>query len=254
MIISASRRTDIPAFFGKNFFDSLINGTFKIVNPFNRKVSYLTFQQSDIDGIVFWSKNPKPFFPYLREIKDRGFQFYFQFTLNNYPEKIEPYLANIKERIDIFNELATIIKPYKIIWRYDPIILSSNFNKDFHKENFEMILSQINENTYKITVSIVTMYRKIKKFFPNIEKNKKQEEAIIKELNLIAKNYGKIVTTCCYKVAGIESAKCVDGKIFNPKLAVKKHYGQRAQCRCDKSVDIGEYGTCKYRCLYCYAR
>jgi DNA repair photolyase len=254
MIISASRRTDVPAFLGKYFYESLIKGEFKIINPFNRKATYLKFNHSDIDGIVFWTKNPKPFFKYLKKLKEQDFRFYFHYTINNYPEKIEPNLAEITDRIEIFNELNELILPNKIVWRYDPIILTDNFNISFHKENFEYILQNIEKNVFKITVSLITIYKKNKRYFPDIELNRGKEAKILNELNLIARKYNKSITTCCYKINGIEQAKCIDGKIFNKSLNVKKHYGQRKDCNCDKSIDIGDYRTCRYKCIYCYAR
>ncbi len=254
MIISASRRTDIPAFFGKYFYNSLTNGEFKIINPFNRKVSFINFSKKDIDGIVFWSKNPAPFFKYIKNIKKMDYKFYFHFTLNFYPENIEPFLPNINERINTLNKLHDIISPNKIIWRYDPIILTNYFNINFHKENFEFILNKISHNVDKIIVSILTLYRKIKKSFPDINEDKGMEKKVLYELNKIAQNYGKNITTCCYKIEGIKEAKCIDASIFNNSFKYSKHYGQRKSCNCDKSIDIGDYRTCKYKCLYCYAR
>ena len=253
MIISASRRTDIPAFFGDEFYHSLKKREFKLINPFNRKVSLLKFNNdSEIEGIVFWSKNPKNMFENLKKIKKRNTPFYFHFTINNYPENIEPGVPRLSERIKILKDLYSIISPYKIIWRYDPIILTEDFNTNFHIENFEKILSDIKPYIFYVTVSILTVYRKIKKNF-QYTPDKKTEREIILKLNEIAKKYGIDLKTCCYNVEGVEKGKCIDASIFGSALKIKKDKGQRELCNCDKSVDIGYYRTCKHNCLYCYA-
>ncbi len=255
MIISASRRSDIPAFFGKEFLSSLKKGEFVTENPFNKKRKTVLFNLKDIDGIVFWTKNPENFFNELDKIKLLNIPFYFQFTINNYPQKIEPCIPSIEKRINILKELYEIIKPFPVIWRYDPIILTENFNEEFHKNNFNLIIEKISPFIRRITISILTIYRKIKKDFHSIISDKKREILLIENLNNIAISYGKKLDICCYEINKVPKAKCIDASLFfNKNIKTEKALGQRALCNCDKSIDIGFYKTCKHNCLYCYAK
>ncbi len=256
MIISTSRRTDIPAYFGEKFYKDLQKGSFTIINPFNNKKKTIFFKKNDIDGIVFWTKNPYPFFNIVKKIKEDGYKFYFHYTLNNYPSSIEPLRFNLKTRIDHLNNLFEIIYPYKIFWRYDPIILNDSFSINFHVESFELILYHIHPFIDKIVVSYLTIYRKIKKFFNKILEDKNIQIELLKKLSEISKKFNKKIYICCYKENltnfNIFPSKCIDASYFG--LNGKKHSGQRPLCNCDKSIDIGFYGTCKTNCLYCYAK
>ena len=257
MIISASRRTDIPAYFGKKFYNNLIKlKKFVIVNPFNNKKTELNFKKSEIDGIVFWTKNPLPFINIVKKIKSEGYKFYFHYTLNNYPYSIEPLKFNVRERIFHLKNLYEIIYPYKIFYRYDPIILTENFNINFHVKTFEFILEKINPYIDRIIVSFITVYRKIKMHFNNVITEKEKEIELLLKLKKISDKYEKNLYVCCYnqnlKEYGILPSKCIDASIFNVKGI--KHKGQRNLCNCDKSVDVGFYHTCKTGCLYCYAK
>jgi len=255
MIISASRRSDIPAFFGEYFIKALKSKQFKTVNPFNRKVKIIDFEYKDIDGIVFWTKNPKNFLKYIGTIKNMDIPFYFQFTLNNYPEYIEPELPDIYHRIDILKELYENIYPRKIIWRYDPIILSEEFPSNFHKENFSFLIENLSPYIHHVTVSVLTLYRKIRKNFTNLITDRDKLGNLLKNLYDIADYYGKKLDVCCFhNTENVPAAKCVDISLLNNKRKSKRDNGQRKACNCDKSIDIGYYGTCKHKCLYCYAK
>ena len=255
MIISASRRTDIPAYFGEHFYSNLKKGEFKVVNPFNNKTKIINFKKSDIDGIVFWTKNPLPFFNTIEKIKNDGFRFYFQYTLNNYPFNIEPLKFSLNERIIHLNLLSELIFPEKIFWRYDPIILNKSFNINFHIESFEKILEKIYNSIDRIVISFLTIYRKIKKNFNDIIENIDYQRELLIKLSEISKRYNKKIYICCYeydlKETGILHSKCIDAGYFG--ITGQKHSGQRDLCNCDRSIDIGFYRTCKTGCLYCYA-
>ncbi len=254
MIISASRRSDIPAFFGDQFYSSLIDGNFKIKNPFNQRISNLTFNLKDIEGIVFWSKNPKNFFKNLIEIKKLNIPFYFQFTLNNYPYEVEPEIPDLNQRVEILKKLGDLIYPSKIVWRYDPIILTKKFGVSFHLENFEMILDKIYNDIFEIKISFITLYRKIRKNFNDVIQDRDKEIELIGKLSAISDRYIKKIGICCYDLKVLPESKCVDSRLFGNTLFPKRDKGQRKWCNCDKSVDVGFYKSCGYRCLYCYAR
>ena len=255
MIISASRRTDIPAYFGEKFYNDLINGKFKIINPFNNRISELKVKKEEIDGIVFWTKNPYPFFEIVKRLKRENYRFYFQYTLNNYPEKIEPLKFSFERRIEHLKKLKEIIYPEKIFLRYDPIILNSQFPPEFHLESFSQLIEKVYEYVDRVTVSFLTVYRKIKKYFEDIIEDREIQINLLKKFKSICNEKKLTLHVCCYpenlENSGIKPAKCVDGEVFGVKP--KKHIGQRKLCNCDKSVDIGFYRTCKTGCIYCYA-
>ena len=122
VIISASRSTDIPAFFAKWFINRLEAGYCVWYNPFNQKPSYISFAQCKV--VVFWTKNPKPLIPLLYELDERGIRYYFQFTLNDYEkEGFEPNVPSVAQRIETFKELSKLIGKERVIWRFDPFTL-----------------------------------------------------------------------------------------------------------------------------------
>ncbi len=127
MIISASRRTDIPAFHAEWFMGRIREGYFYRVNPFNSKqVTGFSLKPEHLDAIVFWTKNPAPLMAHLDELDARGYCYYFQFTLNPYGNEFEPHVPALDERITIFKTLAERLGPERVIWRYDPVILRAS--------------------------------------------------------------------------------------------------------------------------------
>ena len=123
VIISASRSTDIPAFYAKWFFNRLAKGYCAWYNPFNQQKMYISF--SKCKAIVFWTKNPKPIMPYLHILDEMGIHYYFQVTLNDYTkEGFEPNVPSVEERIETFKRLSDNIGKEKVIWRFDPLIIT----------------------------------------------------------------------------------------------------------------------------------
>ena len=148
MIISASRRTDIPAFYSPWFFNRIKEGYVLVPNPFNSKmISKVSLNPAVIDCIVFWTKNPAPMIEKLDKLED--YKYYFQFTLNPYGEKLENNLPSVAKRIDIFKRLSDKIGREKVIWRYDPILTNEEFNVSFHKEAFARIADGLKDHTEK---------------------------------------------------------------------------------------------------------
>lgn len=292
IIVSASRSTDIPAFYSKWFFNRLKQGYVAWINPFNRKTQYVSFQKTRF--IVFWSKNPAPIIPYLPILDDLGIHYYFQFTLNNYEkEKLEPNLPKIESRIKTFIELSNQIGKEKVIWRFDPLILSDSISvKSMIQRIFE-IGDKLHTFTNKLVFSFadISCYQKVKKNlskFSNSYREFSKEEMILfsKELSNINKNWGLKLATCAEIIDlnrfGIEHNRCIDDELiykignmdkelvnwigynkpvklslfenstysYNEKL---KDKGQRKECGCIMSKDIGMYNTCNHLCAYCYA-
>ncbi|MFN3527507.1 MAG: DUF1848 domain-containing protein [Candidatus Altarchaeaceae archaeon] len=275
LIISASRATDIPAFYSKWFFNRLKKGYIKWINPFNNTFQYVSFKNLRV--IVFWSKNPKQIFPYLKELDDLGINYYFQFTLNDYEEEnFEPNIPKLNERIETFKELSNRIGKEKIIWRFDPLILTDKINVDVLLDRIKNIGDKIHNYTEKLVISFVDIeiYSKVKKNLKNFGINAKEFE--IKDIEKIAnglkninKEWNLKISTCAEKVNleryGIEHNKCIDDELmrkvfYKDKKLIDflskknlKDKGQRKECKCIVSKDIGQYNTCPHLCVYCYA-
>ena len=263
MIISASRRTDIPAFYSDWFFNRIREGFVLVRNPMNfHQVSKIDLSPEVVDCIVFWSKDPRPMLSRLSELDK--YIFYFQFTLTSYDKTIE---ANVPEKqylIKTFRELSAQIGSDKVIWRYDPILLTDKYNVKYHVKWFEYLAAKLSGYTKRCVISFIDMYRKTERNLKGIHLIPMNEEVINKiayHLSLIAKKYDFELVTCCEDIAlteyGIKPGKCIDdeliSKIIDKKLDIKKDPNQRLSCGCAQSIDVGAYNTCQHKCLYCYA-
>lgn len=162
MIISASRRTDIPAYYSEWFFNRLQEGFCYTIHPMNPKIYYkISLQKNIVDAIVFWSKNPYPMLKKLCLLAD--YPYYFQYTITPYANDIEKNLPLKKYLIETFIQLSQEIGKNRVIWRYDPILFSPNYTLDFHLENFAQLCQKLAPYTAKVIVSFISMYRKVRK-------------------------------------------------------------------------------------------
>lgn len=263
MIISASRRTDIPAFYSDWFFKRIEEGYVLVRNPFNfHRVSKVSLKKDAVDGIVFWTKNPGKMIPKLHLIED--YAYYFLFTLNPYDKRIERDVPEKSHIIEVFKKLSKKIGKERIIWRYDPIILTPELDIEYHVKSFKEIMSELYEYTSKCIISFVTFYPKICKSLERIgayEINMEQKLEIAYRFYEIAKEHSIKLETCAEELDlstyGIEHARCIDKTLIEElsgkKLNIGKDKNQRKFCGCDESVDIGAYDTCLHDCIYCYA-
>lgn len=263
LILSVSRRTDIPAFYSEWFFNRIKEGYLLVRNPMNsHQVSRINLDPSAIDCIVFWTKNPRPMMNRLSELK--AYNFYFQFTLNSYDNTIELNVPKKKYLMDTFIELSEKIGKERVVWRYDPILLSDRFDKEYHCQWFEYLAERLRNYTNKCVISFLDMYSKTKRNLKDIELMPIDTSDMIEiasEFSRIANKYGLVIETCAEDIdldeCGIKHGKCIDdnliSKIIGKEIAIAKDPNQRENCGCVKSIDIGAYNTCKHHCLYCYA-
>ncbi|MCM1189652.1 MAG: DUF1848 domain-containing protein [bacterium] len=263
MIISASRRTDIPAFFSEWFINRIEAQYACVRNPMNiRQISKINLAPDIVDCIVFWSKNPKPIIGKLDALND--YMYYFQFTLNAYDRDYETNLPSLDERIQTFQTLSELIGRQRVIWRYDPIILNDRYSVSWHSAKFEYIANQLCNYTEKVTVSFIDLYTKISSCAreKNIcELSYAQKNTVAKNLSEIAHSHHLKIDTCAEAIDlsayDIDHAHCIDDKLIAGLLGcsidVSKDKNQRLECGCAVSIDLGLYNTCQNGCVYCYA-
>ena len=292
VIVSASRSTDIPAFYADWFFERLNKGYVAWKNPFNGVYSYVSFKNARL--IVFWSKNPKPLLNYLDELKNKNINCYIQFTLNDYvQEQLEINVPSVEERINTFKKLVDKLGKGKVIWRFDPLILTETIHVNELLRRIKRIGDELKGYTEKLVFSYadISIYKKVKK---NLENNLisyrefTQEDMIFfaEGLYKLNKEWNFEISTCAEKIPleryNIQHNKCIDDDLmikhfshdkvlmdflkikiipsdmFNPNERIEKRQdnkdkGQREFCGCIVSKDIGEYNTCPHLCEYCYA-
>ena len=264
MIISASRRTDIPAYYSEWFMNRVADGYVYVRNPMNaHQISKIILTPEVIDGIVFWTKNPIPMMSYLDKLRD--YAYYFQFTLNSYGKDIETNVPN-KNNIIIpaFQELSKRIGADRVIWRYDPILLTEKYTIDYHVKYFNEIARRLSGYTHKCVISFVDLYRKTQQHLKELKLlplNNKEMYELAERLVEIANRNNLVVESCAEKINldqfGIQHGHCIDcalfEKILNCKMSLSKDKSQRPECGCMESIDIGAYNTCSNGCKYCYA-
>ena len=274
MIISASRRTDIPAFYAEWFMNRVRAGYCTVPNPFNRsQVSVVSLKPEDVDVIVFWTRNPRPLIPHLAELERRGYRYYFQYTLMDNPRAIDPKSPPVETALATFRELAGAVGAGRVIWRYDPIVLSEATPAEFHGDVHARIAAALAGCTRRNVISILDIYRKAQKRLTQLSKQGITVEDIgpdavpthlahlLRQLAVTARTYGMEIVSCAEELDmrqyGIEPGKCVDddyiARTFGLRLPGKKDPTQRKACGCVVSRDIGMYDSCLFGCQYCYA-
>lgn len=264
MIISASRRTDIPAFYSEWLFHRLREGYVLVRNPVNpHQISRINLSPDVVDGIVFWTKNPIPMMSRLSELE--RYPYYFQFTLTAYDRDVEPCIpSKNNSMIPAFQKLSRLIGRERVVWRYDPVFFNDRYTMEYHCRYFKVLAAKLAGYTEKCTVSFLDLYRNtVRNMQPlKIQKEtEKQQIEMMQSFSDTAGKYGISIDTCAeaaeFDKMGVSRARCIDKERFERigkyKLTSGKDPNQRAECGCVESIDIGAYNTCKNGCLYCYA-
>jgi DNA repair photolyase len=268
MLISASVRTDIPAFYGRWFISRLRAGYCTTVNPFTGVPQRVSLKPDDVDGFVFWTKNATPFLSALELVKSLGIPFVVQYTITGYPRILEKSVPNIKVNVENIRHISEKYGPNSVVWRYDPIILSTATPPKYHLEVFSYLAMKLSSYVNEVTVSFVNAYRKTIRRLNLLGKaqgitwwlpEKLEAQHILKQMAQIAAAFGYKLTVCAQPqlfVEGTWPARCVDSDRFSElagrRIDAKRH-GNRPGCLCDYAIDIGRYETCVHGCVYCYA-
>ncbi len=292
IIVSASRSTDIPTFYADWFIERWKAGYVKWKNPFNGTPLYISFKKTR--AVVFWTKNPKPMFKHLDFLDRHIRNYYFQFTLNDYDnEGFEWKVPRLESRIKTFKELSNRIGKDRVVWRFDPLLLTKDISIKELLRRIESVGNKLYKHTNKLVFSFadISIYKKVENNLKkeNIEYIEFDPDTMIefaKGLNKLNETWNLELATCAEKFDlnkyGIIHNKCVDDdlmiKLFHhdkelmnflgiefiertlfeqsesiEKTKNMKDKGQREACGCIMSKDIGEYNTCPHECVYCYA-
>ncbi|WP_028862590.1 DUF1848 domain-containing protein [Psychromonas aquimarina] len=270
MIISASRRTDIPAFYHRWFMNRIRDGFLLTRNPYNaNQIKRVSLLPSDVDAIVFWTRNPEKLIKHLPELDRLNYKYYFQYTITGYSKPIEKHLPSPYKAIKTFTELSDLIGKDKVIWRYDPILLSNVTSLNEHKRLFNKIAQMLSGKTEKVVISFADLYQKTERnlnavtdleYYDILTKTDELKD-LSRYMEEVAAKNGMEISTCAEDLnlesIGIKKGKCIDEKLlkelFNLDFSSVKDPGQREACGCIKSIDIGQYNTCLHGCSYCYA-
>jgi len=264
MILSVSRRTDIPAFYSDWFFKRIEQGFVIMANPFNpRQLNRIDLHPEIVDCIAFWTKNPIPMMSQLDRLEN--YRYFFQFTLTPYGKDIEKDLPDKeKELLPAFCKLSQMLGKHRVVWRYDPIIFTTTFTADWHLMQFKSFCQKLCGYTDRVVISFLDLYAKTRRnmaHIPLVFPDDIQIRTFSKHLCEIANQYGMQIQTCAEMIdlsdCGIPHGACLDPTMIEHvcgySLDLTKASGQRTDCRCIDSIDIGVYDTCANGCCYCYA-
>lgn len=262
MILSVSRRTDIPRFYFNWFLNRLEEGYVLVRNPMNfHQVSRIELSPQTIEFIVFWSKNPAPMLKHLEKLE--AYPYYIQFTINAYGKDVEENLPAKKQLIETFRELSDKIGAERMIWRYSPVLLSPTYTEQVQLDFFAEMCEALSGYTQKCNLSFIDMYSKIKAKMAAmkiVEPDLEQKIRLSQKFLQLAEEKGIRLGACGNlepEAAGLEKSYCIDAqlisKISGKTFERKKDPNQRAECYCMPSIDIGAYDTCLNGCRYCYA-
>lgn len=261
MILSVSRRTDIPSRYPAWFMERVRAGYVLCRSPYHpSRVSRIPVTPDVVDAIVFWTKDPGPMLAHLDELDGRGFAYYFQLTLTGYGRDIEPGLRDKKEILRDAARIASRLGRRGLVWRYDPVFFTRNYTMDWHKKTFSALCAELADVTDQVTISFLDCYKGTRGGDLSAPKLEEQLE-FASFASQEAGNNGLRICACCESPelmrVGVQKAACIDPErvrdIIGAPLRWKLDRGQREGCGCCASVDVGMYDTCINGCRYCYA-
>lgn len=272
MIVSASYRTDIPAFYGEWFRNQFRAGFARVVNPYGGPNSTVPLR-AGVDGLVFWTRNVGPFLPVLAEVRRAGLPFVVQYTLTGYPRALETSVVEAARSLALIRQLAAEHGKRCVVWRYDPIVFTDLTPPGFHRDTVARLADALAGSVDEVVTSFATVYRKTARnlaaaarahHFAWGDPLPEAKRALAAELAGLAAERGLRLTLCSqtdYTVPGTSAASCVDARRLEdvsagwgrPWAVKARLKGNRPGCLCWESRDIGAYDTCPHGCTYCYA-
>jgi hypothetical protein len=268
MIISASYKTDIPAFYGRWFLNRLDAGYCRMINPYGRQIHNVDLRPEAVDGFVFWTRNAGPFMDALAVVHQRGWPFVVQHGINGYPRQLDRSVPDAGRCIEHCRRIAAVYGPRSVVWRYDTIIFSSLTPRDWHLGNFAGIAARMEGVSDEVVISFAQIYRKTLsnmnraaagEGFSWHDPADEDKRLLAAELAGMARARGMQLTICSqrsYLGENSADARCIDAArladVAGRPIAARLR-GNRKECGCHQCRDIGDYDTCPHGCIYCYA-
>lgn len=265
MVVSASRRTDIPAHYAEWLIRRLRAGFCEVPNPYRPdQVGRVSLLPEDAEVLVLWTRNAAPLLPHLGEMERMGHRFYFQYTVLAYPPLLDPGTPPPERSAETVKALAAALGPERVVWRYDPIVLGPGTDLAFHREAFARVAARLEGSVRHCVVSLLDDYRKTRERMretPTWPAGGPEADALLTELARTAAEHGMEIRSCAeprdLSALGIRPGRCVDPeyieRVFGIAVSRRKDPSQREACGCAASRDIGAYDTCPAGCRYCYA-
>lgn len=264
-IISASRRTDIPALYMDWFMGRIRDGFVTYPNPFSGTFYTVSLAPEEVHSIVFWSKHYRPLLPHLDELHKRGFGMFFHYTITGLPRHLEPCSPPWELSVKILKELSLRTGSKQVAWRFDPIVLTEELDSRWYIKKFTDIGRKLAGLIERCYVSFVHLYGKTRRNLHRLairlrEPSLEEKLELASQLERIAQEFGIEVFFCCQPdlvAGGMKMGRCVDGELlsalFPEKPGVLQARPTRPGCGCTESKDIGMYDSCSLGCTYCYA-
>jgi hypothetical protein len=267
VIVSASYRTDIPAFYTGWFLNRLRAGHCHVANPYGGGSYRVELTPEAVDGFVFWTRNLRPLLPHLEEVRQVG-PFAVQFTVTGYPRALETSVIAVSEGVAQLRELRRRFGPRAAVWRYDPIVFTGELDAEAHAAGFAALAGALAGTVDEVVLSFMHPYKKTSR---NLDRAARrfgfawrdpsldEKQALLARLAAIARQHGIVPTLCSQPellVPGLGEARCIDaGRLADvgQRPVAARESGNRPGCRCALSRDIGAYDTCPHGCVYCYA-
>ena len=268
MIISASYRNDIPAFYGRWFLNRLRAGFCRVVNPYGGPTRVVSLARESVAGFVFWTRNAGPFQAALAGTAARGFPFVVHYTITGYPSPLEPSVVPAERAVATVRELAARYGPRAVVWRYDPVFITSVTPPDWHLETFARLATALRGASDEVVLSFTQIYAKTRSNsdraarrhgFTWSDPEPETKADLLAELAAIAQSQGFTPTLCSQPEladAGLSPARCIDAARLSDvagRPIAARAKGNRPGCLCAESHDIGAYDSCPHGCIYCYA-
>jgi hypothetical protein len=266
MILSASRRTDLPAFYSTWWMNRVRAGFCEVPNPLRpSQVSRVSLEPQDVEAVVFWTRNPLPMLAHLDELETRGLRSIFLVTLIGYPRELDPHCLSVERAVQAFQRLSRRLGPERVVWRYDPLILSPATDADWHRRRFAELARSLRGFTRCCKLSLVDLYPRLARRLRVLEGTPHQiaapspDGALLRDLLRLALENDIRLESCAEELEafGIPAGACLDaaqlGRVFGLRLPRTKDPGQRQACRCAPARDVGVYDSCPAGCVCCYA-
>jgi hypothetical protein len=267
VIVSASYRTDIPAFYARWFLGRLDAGYARVANPYGGGAYEVSLRPGDVDGFVFWTRNMRPLMAELDRVREIA-PFTVQFTVTGYPRSLEASVIAAAEAVDQLRELRRRFGARVAVWRYDPIVMTTELDADVHRRNFATLAPALAGTVDEVVLSFAHPYRKTSRNLDRAgarhgfrwhDPPAEEKRALLARLAPVAGDAGMTAALCTQPdliVPGLGEARCIDAvrlsDVAQFPIAVRES-GNRPGCRCALSRDIGAYDTCPHGCVYCYA-